>query len=315
MQARRRRARRVPNYRIYGFTVASDLPLPLLPQADEGESEVIIASGPVPETENLRTQFRNWEAEPNRFIATFHETGRFLVSGGNRIIYQRFAHADDSQVISNLLGTCMAALLMQRRILPLHSCSVLTQKGAVLVMGVSGAGKSTMLGGLMALGLPMMADDVTGIVFREDGTPIAVPAFPATRLWQDSLEKLGHRTEGLPRVRTDLAKFYRWVEGFHAEAEPIRAIVYLKATNAAEPQFGPVEPAQRTECVARFVHRKNFLDGMDLRRWGFESAVAIVRQVPLFELARPSSWVEPADLARMLLDRVAAGEEAARSAA
>lgn len=303
------------NYRVYGFVIASDLPLPVLPRVEEGEPDVVIAAGPVPESEGLRTQFRNWEAEPDRFIATFHETGRFLVSGGNRITYQRFDHADDSQVVSILLGTCMAALLMQRRILPLHSCSVRTDEGAVLVMGVSGAGKSTTLGGLMALGLPMMADDVTGIVFREDAKPMAVPAFPATRLWQDSLEKLGHRTAGLPRVRTDLAKFYRSVDGFHTEAEPIRAIVYLKATNAAAHRFQPIEPAKQVECVARFVHRKNFLDGMDLRRWGFESAVAIVRKVPLFELARPSGWVEPVDLAKTLLGGIAAGEEMVRSQA
>ncbi len=309
------RAKSVPNYRVYGFIVASDLPLPVLPRADEGEPDVVIAAGPVLETEDLRTQFRNWEAEPDRFIATFHETGRFLVSGGNRIAYQRFDHADDSQVVSNLLGTCMAALLMQRRILPLHSCCVRTDQGALLVMGVSGAGKSTTLGGLMALGLPMMADDVTGIVFGEVGRPLAVPAFPATRLWQDSLEKLGHGTAGLPRVRTDLAKFYRAVDGFHSEAEPIRAIVYLKATNAAEATFQPIEPARQVECVSRFVHRKNFLDGMDLRRWGFESAVAIVRRVPLFELARPSGWVEPVDLAKTILDGIAAREEMVRSPA
>lgn len=305
----------MPNYKVYGVVVASDLPLPVLPLAEDGEPDVVIAAGPVPETEGLRTQFRNWEAEPARFIATFHETGRFLVSGGNCITYQRFDHADDSQVVSVLLGTCMAALLMQRRILPLHSCSVHTEGGAVLVMGVSGAGKSTTLGGLMALGLPMMADDVTGIVVREDGAPIAVPAFPATRLWQDSLEKLGHGTAGLPRVRTDLAKFYRSVEGFHPEAAPIRAIVYLKATNASGHMFQPIEPARRVECVSRFVHRKNFLDGMGLRRWGFESAVAIVREVPLYELARPSGWVEPVDLARALLDGIAAGEQTVRSPA
>ncbi|MCR2833198.1 hypothetical protein [Parerythrobacter lacustris] len=305
----------MPNYRVYGFIVASDLPLPVLPRAEAGEPDVTIAAGPVPGTEGLRTQFRNWEAEPDRFIATFHETGRFLVSGGNRITYHRFDHADDSQVVSILLGTCMAALLMQRRILPLHSCSVRTDQGAVLVMGVSGAGKSTTLGGLMALGLPMMADDVTGIVFGESGQPMAIPAFPATRLWQDSLEKLGHGTAGLPRVRTDLAKFYRAVDGFHPEAEPIRAIVYLKATNASEPRFHPIELAQRTECVSRFVHRKNFLDGMHLRRWGFDSAVAIVRKVPLFELARPSGWVEPVDLAKTILAGIAASEDMVRATA
>lgn len=305
----------MPNYRIYGLVIGSDIPLPVLPEAADGVPDVVIAAGPVAETDGLQTQFRNWEAEPERFIATFYETGRFLVRDGNRIVYQRFAHADDTQVVSYLLGTCMAALLMQRRILPLHSCSVHTSGGAILVMGVSGAGKSTILGGLMALGLPMMADDVTGIVFGDEGKPIAIPSFPATRLWQDSLEKLGYSSDSLPRVRSDLAKFYRPIAGFHPEAAPIRAIVYLKATNGDDPRFRAVEPAERTECVARFVHRKNFLAGLGLRRWGFDCAVALVRAVPLFELARPSGWIEPPQLARLLLEGVEAAEDASRVAA
>nr|WP_161593755.1 hypothetical protein [Parerythrobacter lutipelagi] len=301
----------MPTYRIYGFILDSDIALPALPQVERSDADVTICAGDVPETAGLQTSFRNWEAEPGRFFAIFHETGRFLVTGGNTIRYHRFDTADDSQVVSVLLGTCMAALLMQRRIVPIHSCSVLTDKGAVLVMGMSGAGKSTMLGGLLSLGLPMMADDVTGLVLAGTGAPTAVPAFPATRLWKDSLDYLGHDSTDLPRVRSDMAKYYRSVPQFHDRPEPIRAITYLQASNRPDPQMGLLEPEKRVECVSRFIHRKNFIDGMQLRRWAFETVTKTVRHVPIFHLLRPSHRVEPSELAQMILHGIDQNETVA----
>ena len=307
----------MPRYRLYGFTLQSDIALLALPQivgGDPADADVEISAGPVPETVHMATSFRNWEAEPGCFLSTFHETGRFLVSDGRHIRYDRFDGADDSQVVSILLGTCMAALLMQRRILPVHSCSVRTERGAILVMGMSGAGKSTMLGGLLDLGLPMMADDVTGLIFDTDGRPTALPAFPATRLWADSLRRLGHDTEGLPRVRTDMAKYYRAIDYFHPDPVPIRAIVYLQPTNLEQAAFTELDPAKRVECLSRFVHRKNFLAGMELQRWAFQAAVETVRQVPMFHLMRPAHWVEPRELAEQVLGAIAQAETAVEAA-
>lgn len=299
----------MPKYRIYGFTLSSDIALPAIPEiTGEADADVQIRAAPIAESAGFETSFRNWEAEPGRFFATFFETGRFRVSNGDTIEYDRVAEADDSQVVSILLGTCMAALLMQRGILPIHSCSVLTDKGAVLVMGMSGAGKSTMLGGLLSLGLPMVADDVTGLVYSDDGTPQALPAFPATRLWADSLKRLGHERDGLPQVRSDLAKYYRPVAEFHDRVTPIRAIVYLQATNAEKAEFARIDPALGVECLSRFIHRKNFIEGMKLRPWAFRTVADTVGQVPIFHLKRPAHWIDPSDLARRMIDGIEEAE-------
>ncbi|MCA9797754.1 MAG: hypothetical protein KC910_38360, partial [Candidatus Eremiobacteraeota bacterium] len=78
--------------------------------------------------------------------------------------------------------------------------------------------------------------------------------------------------------------------------------------------FTELDPAKRVECLSRFVHRKNFLAGMELQRWAFQAAVETVRQVPMFHLMRPAHWVEPRELAEQVLGAIAQAETAVEAA-
>ena len=297
-------------YSAYGLAIRSDIDLPALAKIDETTPDITIAAGSIPAGAGGENKFRNWEAEPGRFLSTFFGVGRILVTGGDTIIYDRNEAADDTQVVSIVLGTALAAAMMQRKLLPIHSCSVLTDKGAVLVMGRSGAGKSTMLGGLLALGLPMLADDVTGLELDADGRPIAIPGFPAMRLWEDSLNNLGHQSDGLSQVRSDMRKYYLPVSSFHGQPEPIRAIVHLTASNEAGARFASIDSRERVESLSRFIFRKNFIDGMGMRRFAFERVAKTTSQVTMLRVTRPAKAIEPSVLAKQMLDQLALVETA-----
>lgn len=288
-------------YRAYGLVIESDIALPV-PQEAEGEPDLVIAEGAIADDTGGANRFRNWEAEPGRFLGHFPPTGSVLIVEGQRVTYRRNGDADDTYIVSILLGTCLAAALMQRRILPLHSCSVLTEKGVVLVMGPSGAGKSTTLGGLLELGLPMLADDVTGLVIGDDGLPVAIPGFPAMRLWQDTLATLGHDTAGLPRVRSDLAKFYLPVDNFHNRPAPICGAIFIAPGNGSQMEIASLDPHLRVPTLSRFIFRKNFIDGMELRRFAFETVGAAARSIPMLRVVRPVQPVAPRDVASAILD-------------
>jgi hypothetical protein len=298
----------MPTYSAYGLTIRSDIDLPALLQVEASSIDIDISAADIPADAGGKTKFRNWEAEPGRYLGHFFGVGIVLVTGGDTIHYDREADVDDSQIVSVLMGTGLAAALMQREILPIHSCSVLTDKGAVLVMGRSGAGKSTILGGLQALELPMLADDVTALVHDTNGQPIAIPGFPAIRLWEDSLTSLGHNSEGLPQVRSDINKYYLPITDFHPEPTPIRAIVHLTASNEETVLIEEVAPGERVEILSRFIFRKNFIDGLGLRRFAFEQVAKTVDQVTMLRVTRPVTPVEPKILAAQMLDAIAKHE-------
>ncbi|WP_161595905.1 hypothetical protein [Flavisphingopyxis soli] len=299
------------DYCVYGLTIASVLRLPhLLPATLVGKpADVTIDFADLSFDEfGDGLSFRNWQAREGRLLFHAHAIGLFEISDGNRILVDRTAIATDADVVSIVLGTCMAALLQQRRILPLHSSAIVTDRGAVLTIGRSGAGKSTLLAGLLQAGCTMMADDVTGIVFDESGTPIALPAFPAMRLWGDSLGMIGHDSAPLARVRDDIEKFYLPVERFRADPLPVHMVILLTSNNDTETVVRPVPLAQRVECLARYVHRKNFLRGLGLQQYGFNTVTRLAQRIEMVSISRPSLNPRPGKMARHVLDHLAAAD-------
>lgn len=294
------------NYQAYGLRFSSDIALPFA-EADDGPVNVRIAEGPVtmdrPEGDQPgSTRFRNWEAEPGRFCIQLYGSCTALITGGDTITYTPEPGADTAQIVSQLIGSGLAALVMQRDILPMHSCSVQTKKGAVIVFGQSGAGKSTMLGGLLQHDLAMLADDVTAVRFAQDGRAMASPAFPATRLWRDSLAALGQSETGLDRVREDMAKFYLPVSRFCDEPQPVYGLVWLSAGNNDEPHICEVPSAERVPLVSHYVFRKKFLAGLEKRRMAFATVGALVRGARVIQVKRPSGFIAPRELAGQVLD-------------
>lgn len=298
----------MPNYTAYGLTIASDMALPALRPCDAATADITMAEGLIPEGAGGPVKFRNWEAGPDEILTVYYDVCRVWIHSGDTIIYERMEGVDDTQIVSVLLGTSLAAALMQRRMLPIHSCAVLTDKGVVMVMGPSGAGKSTTLGGLLEFGLPMLADDVTGIRLDDSGHPIAIPAFPAIRLWEDSLTSLGHTSDGLPQVRSDMAKYYLGAENFHDQPEPVRAMIYLNPSLDEDLHISEVKPELRVPTLSRFIFRKNFLDGMGARRFAFETVAGMVDRITMLEVRRPKSGMQPALLAKEALQFLAETE-------
>lgn len=298
--------RTIYGYRIYGLTIRSALRLPHLLSADPAApADVEIGFGELAiEDFGDGLQFRNWHGRQGRLLFHAGGIGLFEISDGQRIVIDPAQGADDADLVSIVLGSCLAALLQQRHILPMHSSAIFTDRGAVLTIGRSGAGKSTLLGGLMQAGCIMMADDVTGLVFDEGGMPIALPAFPAIRLWGDSLKLLDQDTRSLTRVRRDIEKFYLPIDRFRTDPLPIRMVILLAGNNDAESVVREIPMARRVECLARYVHRKKFLRGLDLVRYGFDAVTRLAERIEMVSISRPTLDPTPEKMARTVLDHL-----------
>lgn len=290
-------------YSHYGFNLRSDIVLPhLLPGNPAAPVDANVRLGPIAASRlDEGLHFRNWRAETGEIL--FHAFGicRLLIAGGRAVTVERAPGATDAALVSIILGTGMSALLMQRGILPMHACSIASDTGAILVIGRSGAGKSTLLGGLMAAGCTMLADDVTGVTIDAAGAT-AIPAFPAMRLWSDSLSLLGRDDDDKVQVREDIEKYYIGVDRFRADPMPVRAVVLLQGHNGAAITSRPVAMANRVEALARYVHRKNFLRGLGLQRWGFDAVVRLAQSVDMVAIGRPVLGATPASMAAAVID-------------
>ena len=82
-----------------------------------------------------------------------------------------------------ILGTCMGAILMQRKILPLHGSAVDIDGKVYAIVGDSGAGKSTLASALLKHGYQLVSDDVIAVsLTHENPIPFVTPSYPQQNL-------------------------------------------------------------------------------------------------------------------------------------
>lgn len=87
------------------------------------------------------------------------------------------------------LNQVLPLVLGHRGRLVVHASAIVTPQGAVAFLGGSGRGKSTLAASFWAAGFPLVTDDCLRIDDR-GGTLVAVPSYPAVRLWPDALRRL-----------------------------------------------------------------------------------------------------------------------------
>jgi len=192
-----------------------------------------------------------------------------------------------------LLGSAFGALLHQRRLLVMHASTIQTARGAVLFVGDSGHGKSTLLAALVRRGYAMLADDVTAVTVDSPSGPVAFTSYPRLRLCADAAARLDYPVAGLPRVhspgRVSVDKYVVPVTHFCATPLPIHAVYTLNIHATPDIQLEPVNTVERFALVAANTYRPLFLEGLGLRKMHFHAAARLAKAVHIGRITRPAS--------------------------
>jgi hypothetical protein len=291
-------------YTAYGLTIASEIACPMLrklPTVPE-TADVQIRYGAVPaDLEGAVAKGVLYQAKPNQFLLKLDKIAAFLISNGNEVLIERAPEATDDEVLLFLFGSAFGALLHQRGLLVLHASAVETERGAVLFVGHSGNGKSTLAAALRKRGYRILADDVCALALDAAGNPIVLPGFPQLKLWADTAKKLEHETGSLRRVRPQLEKFALPVEdGFVDEPRPLFAIYHLISQNTQEFKMEAVEDARKFQMILFNTYRGRFLDGLEMRREHFKLATAAGKAARVLRVTRPSAPFLLEELADMV---------------
>lgn len=98
-----------------------------------------------------------------------------------------------------LLGPVLGLVLRLRGITCLHASAVAVGKKAIVLVGASGAGKSTTAAAFAKLGYPVLSDDIVALTVRENTFSVQ-PAYPRLRLWSESVNILYGKSDALPRI-------------------------------------------------------------------------------------------------------------------
>jgi len=177
------------------FTVSSDIELGrrIAPFLSAAGADVRIQQGEVPETlddtpDNPVSGGTAYKVNADNFLLNVPNGVRYLVRGGDTIIYERKSGVSDREVALFLLGSAWGALCYQRNLLPLHASAIIIGDEVHAFTGMSGAGKSTLSAALADRGFDFFTDDILIVDAEQQGDEvICYSGQKDLKLWKDAL--------------------------------------------------------------------------------------------------------------------------------
>lgn len=278
-------------YKAFGLSIYSEIPLPeLLTESVENNKVDIVV-----EIADLTTLW-NELAKPNHFciikdqcvLFKVPNVAIFYMEDGNKIIVSPIDGARENQIRLYILGSCIGALLLQRRILPLHGSAIDINGKAYAIVGDSGAGKSTLASALLNKGFKLLSDDVIPVSLNDCGVPVVTPAFPQQKLWQESLDAFGIGSNNYEPIFDRETKFTIPVQANFSRATlPLAGIFELVKADCNEIKLEPISTLQVLHTLYYHTYRNFLVDHLGLREWHFQMTSSIVQSIQVYQLIRP----------------------------
>jgi len=279
-------------YKIAGLSVESE---PVLPGAivngtPNAAPDVHIRYGAVVQSfdDSSAEKGLTWEMLGSRFLLRIPGVARFLLIDGRQITVELEGGGDAADAGIFLLGTVFGILLHQRGQIVLHASAVECNGKAVLFLGHSGAGKSTMAAALSLRGFPLVSDDFCAISSNDDDQPIAQPDGRQLKLWDDAVQQLDMSDRRGNAVRNRLEKFYVDPGAAITAALPIGAVYALREARAPNSP-GIVAPnvVDAMLILRRNAYRPSLVRHMGQKAAYFQAAAALSSKAMVFNLTRP----------------------------
>lgn len=287
------------SYRAFGLNILSYLPVNVFESAQFETADVFIHEGKVPETlENTINQGVLYQSNDHEFLLRFAFVAYFI-KNGNEIIIQKLSNITDSEISVFLIGTSFGALLLQRRLLPLHASTVIYRDKCFVFAGNSGSGKTTLSAALIKEGGTLLADDISVMNFSDQAICVR-PAFPYLKIWNDSLTHLGLSTAKLLPVRLELQKFFLPVANFSSVDANIQSIFILNTHNKPEVEIIDLKGFDKFRALRKHTYLFRTISKTVHESNHFHLLNKIASNVPISIISRPIGEINTSKIIRSL---------------
>ena len=268
-------------YRLFGLTVASEIPLPELRACDSDEpADVTVRLGAVPETPP------GFAMAGDAAVLSVEGAGRFCMRGGREMVVAPEPGVAPRNLRIYLLGSAFGAILHQRGLLPLHANALAIDGRAVAFCGRSGAGKSTLAAWFHDRGFEMLADDVC-VVAPDAVPPLARPGVPRLRLWREALDATGRDAGDYELSFEGRDKFdVPAAAGVALAALPLGAVYLLERAEQDEPGIERLDAGAATAALMANSYRRAWVERLGRTADHFFACAALARRVPVFRARR-----------------------------
>lgn len=296
------------SYKAFGLTITSDFTLPELQSMNLNNTEPdvqVMKTNLSFEWTKLVGKDNNLIVKPNFVMFRVPGVAIYLINNGNEIFVSPLDESEADQVRLYILGTCMGAILLQRKVLPLHGSAIAIDDKAYAIVGDSGAGKSTLASAFLNKGYQLLSDDVIPVTLSNDNMPMITPAYPQQKLWLNSIEQFGMNSDHLRPIINRKSKFAVPVSSqFANKPLPLAGVFELVKSENEEIDIHPIHNLERLHTLFYHTYRNVFVERLGLLEWHFNTIANIVSSIKMYQLNRPVSRFTANDLVNILLSKI-----------
>lgn len=299
-------------YKAFGLKIVSEIPLPELSQLNKKKAMADIQI----EITDLSEQWGKYDESQQKTIVVedevvmFHvpQTAIFSIQAGEKIIFSPMPGADENKIRLYILGTCMGAILMQRKILPLHGSVIAIDGKAYALIGDSGAGKSTLASAFLSKGYQLLSDDVVAVSLLNKNTAIVYPSYAQQKLWQESLNEFGMEIAQYSPLFERETKYAVPVNSqFFPDPLPLAGVIELVRTQGEDIEITRIEGLARLYKLYRHTFRSSLISKLGLMEWHFKTSTNIASGMEMFQVSRPTSRFTAHELVEVILNTIQKG--------
>jgi hypothetical protein len=291
-------------YKAFGLTIKSDIQLSGFTDLQPGDVDVTITSGLVPKAiKDPVNKGVLFSSSSHEFLLKVLNVGSYYVCNGNQIIIEPNPKATPEEISLFLFGTAMGALLHQRGMIPLHASAVNYNNAAILFLGHSGVGKSTLASAFLNKGYKIIADDICAVSVENNNAPFLLPGIPHVKLWADSLKKLNLEKENLIKLREGLDKYRKPLGNneFEDNLMPISHIFLLGTHNLSAFEIKEIKGIDKFQAIKNNTYRFQFIKKTAWEQEFFTNFIPCLNSIRVYRVKRPTKPFIVDDLVQLII--------------
>ena len=158
------------SYSCFSLNLHSEVPLPLAPaRVGQPQISIRLLTTPPEVPPEFDKKIHNFDVNDEVGLYLRRDMGLFIIRDGSSIGAYPYEGVSETVISTILLGGPLGVCLFQRGYLVLHASCVVLDDQAYIIVGKSGAGKSSLALALLQLGGTLVSDDLVAIEFSNSG--------------------------------------------------------------------------------------------------------------------------------------------------
>lgn len=228
-----------------------------------------------------------WTIGPSEFRMVIDGVATFYASKGNYVELDPNPDADPAIIRMNLYGNVLAALLHQRKIIHFHASSIFYNGKGIMLLGETGAGKSSLAASFILQGADFLSDDLSPLIFHKQ-QPLIWPIYKTIKLRDDAIHQLKIDRRRTRKAEEGTGKYFFKVKTSVGTTFPLHIILRIQPSDVSQIIIREVSSMEGFPMLRSEICSWEMLFGMpETEKAYFNQLVAILRHTRFINVVRP----------------------------